>query len=172
MKFIKLMLVALALSATINLSAEQTFGVNFTKGMVEDSGYDADVNALVFNYGYVINEWAKVEARAGMGLGKDNVDVFGTDVGVSIDSLYGVYGKFGMDLEDGYYPYFILGYTETTLEAEALGVTVNDASSDVSYGLGLEIKGNDGIFAVEFMNYMDKDGVEFHALSFGYSARF
>ena len=56
--------------------------------------------------------------RLGLGLGDDPVKVDGEEFGANLEmrEMYGVYARGGMQLEERFYPYVIVGYSQAKLE--------------------------------------------------------
>lgn len=85
---------------------------------------------------------------------------------------YGAYLRAGVPVTDGFYPYAIAGYTKAKVEVSDFGVTASDSESDFSYGLGADFSVSKNVdITLEFMRYLDKDGVEIDGIGLGFKAR-
>ncbi len=120
--------------------------------------------ALVGRLGVQFHENLSVEARLGLGIGDDTLDADVTrgsststlSIDAKIDNFYGGYFRVGMPVEQ-FYPYVLAGWTEVDFELETGGATASSGESDVSYGIGTDIRVSNNISAnLEWANYYDK----------------
>ena len=126
------------------------------------SGVD-DTNVGVVNVvlGSNITENVAVELRAG--------NTF--DVG--IDKYLGVYTKLGAQLNNGFYPYAIIGYTRAEVEISFGGYDFSDSDGDLSYGLGMRIgAAADTNFSIEYIRYFEKGDGELSGLALSITTPF
>lgn len=169
----KTLLTALAFSAVIPMAqAEIYLGGNYLYlDYSEEYYYDdleLDLGALYLRGGYQFADWAAVEVRVGTGVSDDTVNEFGINVDVELEELYGAYFIAGIPNSSLFYPYAVAGYTRAEMDVSAWGFSESASESDFSYGLGTDIRFSENFAAnIEFMRYMDKDGVEVDGLSAG-----
>ena len=165
MTFNKLALTAtlLAASAASNANAGENYfggGVAFIK--YSETGIDdIDMTSAFGKFGTKFNENFAGEVRLGFGLNSDSVNIYGVDVDTELKNYYGAYLKAGINATENVYPYVILGYTRGKIEASAQGYSVSDSESDMSFGLGIDFTvAEQTDLTLEYINYLDKDGVE------------
>ncbi len=135
---------------------------------------DASLVAIFGRLGKNFNENFSGEIRAGIGIGDDSVDVFGTDVDVELDSMFGAYVRGGIHAAESFFPYVVLGYTRGEVTASVSGFgSESESESDVSFGLGADVNVSEMFkINVEYMNYFDKDGAEIDGFSIGIISKF
>lgn len=94
------------------------------------------------------------EARLGFGLDDDN--------GVEQDITYGGYVKYGAQASETFVPYLILGFTK-----------VKGLATDSSTGFGADYKVSDySTFSIEYMNHIEKNGINVSSFSLGLKTNF
>lgn len=135
-----------------------------------DINDDASLKALFVRIGSNINQNFSAEIRAGVGVGDDTVNVFGTNVDVELDNMFGVYVRGGIPLSNSVFPYAIIGYTSGKVTASAAGYgSATESESDMSFGLGVDIPVSKYMHLnAEYMNYFDKDGAEIGGIAIGF----
>ncbi len=148
------------------------FGGNFAFVTYDESGIgDASLNAISGRVGARFDENFSGEIRVGFGIGDDSVDVFGTNVDLSLKNFIGVYGRAGMPVTPSIFPYVVLGYTRGKAEADIEGFgSTSESESDVSFGIGADFDvdiAEDMKINIEYMNYLDKGGTEIDGFSIG-----
>jgi len=172
----KTLIAGLGLSALLSgyAQAEGYFGGNISFLEYSEGGFEeASLTAVVGRLGTTFNENFSGEIRLGFGVGDDSVDVFGTDVDVELDNMFGVYVRGGIPVTDSFFPYAIVGYTRGEVTASALGYSESNSESDVSFGLGADINlSQNAIINMEYMSYFDKDGTEIDGFSVGIASKF
>ncbi len=131
----------------------------------EDDFDELEPTALVGRIGSFVTDNVSIEGRIGTGLEEDDIDLFIPGFGrveaeVEVESLYGFYLAVHSDPSRQASVYGILGVSRAELEVSALGVSVDDDDSGLSYGIGL----NFGYFNVEYMSYLDDDDYDATAL--------
>lgn len=148
--------------------------VAFLEYSETDIDDDASLSVLYGRLGLNFNQNFSGEIRLGVGVGDDTVDVFGTNVDVELDNMYGVYVRGGAPVSAVVYPYAVLGYTRGKATASAAGFgSVSDSETDVSFGLGVDFTVSKEItINAEYMNYLDKDGAEISGLAIGVATHF
>ena len=144
-------------------------GLQYALVTYEEDGFDdVEPTALVGRIGQFTSDNFAIEGRLGFGLQDDTIDVGPFDLDLEVNSLFGVYGVLQSSPSNGISVYGILGFSRVELEATALGVSVSDDDTGLSYGFGLNLKG----FNVEYMSYLDEDDYQISALSLGFVAEF
>tara|TARA_R110001592_G_scaffold357853_1_gene661654 strand:+ start:83 stop:619 length:537 start_codon:yes stop_codon:yes gene_type:complete len=144
--------------------------VDYSEEAISD---DASLMMLSGRLGTKFNENLSGEIRIGFGIGDDSVNVFGNDVDVELDTMFGAYVRGGIQAADKFYPYVVLGYTRGEVTASVPGFSDSESESDVSFGLGADVDINEKLtFNAEYMNYLDKDGVEVDGFSLGIVTKF
>ena len=103
--------------------------------------FDSSINSLNVRLGKSYTENFSAEVRLGLGLGDDTVEIDGMENGDHLEmrEMYGVYARGGMQLEDRFYPYVIVGYSQAKLEASGVGFDIDGDFGGVSYGLGMDV---------------------------------
>jgi opacity protein-like surface antigen len=137
--------------------------------------FDSSINALNLRLGKSYTENFSAEIRLGLGLGDNalEVDDMATGAHLEMREIYGIYARGGMQLEERFYPYVIVGYSQAKLEASAIGIEVDGDFGGISYGLGIDMDINSGVKAsVEYMSYFDTVGIEVAGFSIGLSKLF
>ena len=164
---------SLGLATAVEAKEGNYYGLSVSQLGYDEAGFSADVMTIDGKLGTYFNENFSGEIRLGLGITDDTVNVFGTDVDVEIPNYFGAYVRGGIPVTEGFYPYIVAGYTRGKIEGSALGESFSETESDVSYGLGADFSvSNDVDITLEYMNYLDKDGVEVDGISLGFKARF
>ena len=159
---------ALTMATAVSAKEGAYYGVGVTQQSIDDTGSGVDVMTLDGRFGAYFNENFSGEVRLGVGITDD--DYFGADV--EMKHYYGAYLRAGVPVTDGFYPYAIAGYTKAKVEVSDFGVTASDSESDFSYGLGADFSVSKNVdITLEFMRYLDKDGVEIDGIGLGFKAR-
>jgi opacity protein-like surface antigen len=163
------------LSSNVTLAEQNYAGgsIAFIDYAEEGISDDASLTMIAGRLGTKFNEHLSGEIRIGLGIGDDSVDVFGTDVDIELDTMFGAYVRGGIQAADSFYPYVVLGYTRGKVTASVPGFSTSESESDVSFGIGADVDINDKLtFNAEYMNYLDKDGVEVDGFSLGIVTKF
>ena len=127
---------------------------------------DSTLTTVNIRVGKEISPYFAAEVRLGAGLGHDQIDVDGieTIAEMSVREIYGAYIRGGYPVAEGYFPYLVLGYTQSTFKAELGGV---------SFGVGLDIDvGSDITANFEYMDYFDTVGVQVTGFTLGVAKSF
>lgn len=152
------------------------FGFGATQFNIEDPSFEADVMTLDGRLGMHFNEIFSGEIRAGFGINDDTVNFdLNSQIIYEMKNYYGAYFRVGVPAVDSFYPYVIVGHTRGKVKMELVGSPANatESMSDVSYGLGSDFALSDDFdLTVEYMKYLDKDGVEVDGVSLGFKASF
>ncbi len=171
MKILRLFIPLLCLASPGVFAAEtgdNYFGGQFALVTYDEEGVDeAEPTAGVLRFGRYLNPNVSVEGRFGIGLQDDSVEVIGIDVDVEVKTLMGFYGVFESGGDTGSV-YGVIGFTRGELEASALGITVDEDDSGLSFGFGVNIGG----FNIEYMSYLDEDEYDATAVSLGFRSTF
>lgn len=149
-------------------------GANYVFLTYEEDGFseDFDLGALVGKAGAKLNPYFAAELRGGFGVADESFSGNGVSAELELDYLIGGYGVLGLPNESPVYPYVVLGLTKGELTASASGpggsASISESESDVSYGVGANFAVNERFHVnAEYMNYLDKDGVEITGVSVG-----
>ncbi len=172
-KIVKSMIaVGFACTLVVPVLAEDQFygGLGFVFLDYSEEGVDEDLSltAIYGRIGSQFNENFSGEIRAGFGVGDDSVDILGIDVDLELDTFFGAYLRGGIPVSETFSPYAVVGFTRGELTASASGFgSESESETDVSFGLGADITANDDVVLnLEYMNYLDKDGVEIDGFAF------
>lgn len=173
MKKLVLMLLVFVMSSTTAFAASNYWGLDYSFVNYEESGgLDADVGVLSLKFGTYLNEYFAAEARVGFGIDDDTVDVFGVPVEFEVDNFIGVYMRAEMP-HDKVRPYAILGVTRGEATASAMGFSVSEDETDLSYGAGVDfVIGEKAGIDVEYMQLIDKSDFEITTINLGFKYRF
>lgn len=175
---LKKIFVAFGISILCGVAQAQTgyFGGSaaFLDVSVDGVSDEASLTAVYGRLGTAFNDNFSGEIRAGLGVGDDTVDVFGTDVDVELDNMFGAYFRGGVQVGPAIFPYAIVGYTRGKATASASGFgSRSETASDASFGLGADFNLTDNLLInVEYMNYFDKDNAEIDGFSVGLASHF
>lgn len=146
-------------------------GGGYLIGNLDDNDFskDADLDGLFVRGGYQLNDNLAVEGRLGTGINDDRVN----GVKVELKEFYGAYFKVGMPTSIGLYPYVIAGGTHGKVEASWHGYHDSDTKTDVSYGVGADYAfANKWSAGLEYMKYLDTDGIDFSGVTLGVNYKF
>jgi opacity protein-like surface antigen len=177
-KVIGLFVAILACSAA---QSESYFAASVTKFDTETLATSFDLTAVTATYGTVLGDNMSGELRFGLGVGDDsysstaNIDGYDlSDEGkVELDHYFGAYLKFSSTPGE-MSPYAILGLTKAKASANGRVTddyygnserySLSDSKNDFSYGIGIDFANG---FNIEYMQYLDKGGLELNGLSLG-----
>lgn len=146
-------------------------GAGYLIGNYDDNDVrkDADLDGLFIRGGYQLNDNLAIEARLGEGVNDDSI--YG--VKLELKEFYGAYFKVGMPTSIGLYPYVIAGGTHGKLEASYHGYHDSASKTDLSYGAGADYHFDSKWSAgVEYMKYLDTDGIDFTGVTLGVNYKF
>lgn len=153
------------MSGNANADQHAYGGINVTPLKYSEEYFDATLVSLIGIAGYEFNRYFSGEMRFGIGLKGEDYDGGSLD----LNKLIGGYIKAGMPVNDSFVPYVIVG--STNIELEAGGESASE--SDTSFGLGFDFGLNEKtFFAIEYMNYFDKNGAEINGFSLGIKSKF
>ena len=172
MKSILLVVVLVFSYSSVSIAASEgdTYGgLQYALVTYDEDGIDeVEPTALVGRFGKFVSENVAIEGRLGFGLSDDSVDVGPFDVDVEVEYLFGFYGVFHTNSNSDTSVYGVLGFTQGELEGSAMGITVSEDDSGLSYGFGINIKS----FTIEYMSYIDEDDYDVTAISLGFATEF
>ena len=157
-----------------NSDPQKYFGVGLGFYTYDEIGFgEADLTSSVFRAGAKFNEYIAAEGRLGFGITGDSVLYLGQEVDVDLNYLFGAYLRAGIPASDKVFPYIVAGFTRGEVAASALGVSVEVAESDMSYGFGIDIDASDKVtLNAEYINLLDKNEAEVGGVSLGVAVNF
>lgn len=176
MKKLAFLIVFMKLVISANADAESFKTKSYVGGNVADLTYsdtsiqnDLSLWSGYARFGAQFEDYVSLEWRIGTSIQDDEVDIAGSRADATLDNFYGVYFLGGTPISESFYPYALIGYTKGELELNSLGLTVESAESDISYGVGININfpGNFAINA-EYTRYLKEKGVEVSGPSVGF----
>lgn len=137
-------------------------GINLASVEIEANGVDGpSPKMIVGKIGSSISPTMTSEFRLGINAGADEFN----GVDFEIKNMFGAYVKMHSS-EGETKPYFIIGLTKGKLELSDSFSSESDSEDDLSYGLGVDFSNG---LNLEYMKYIDKDGVELNGLSLGFT---
>jgi hypothetical protein len=167
MKFKSLVLGIVSL-VSVGAMAESHVSVSYSPLDYSEDGFDAKPTSVVVGFGSSLNEYFDIQGRAGFSVASDKDTELGSNVSFEVTNLYGVYSIVKIPTDSAFKPYGVLGWTKGKAKVRGLGGTLDNSESDVSYGLGFDLGGDDLAFNVEYIVYYDKDGAEVSSASIGF----
>jgi len=151
-----------ALIMTSVAHSESYTGINLTSVDIVADGDDlATPKVIMARFGSEISPTMTGEFRLGINAGSDN---FG-NVDFKIKNMFGAYMKMHSS-EGDVKPYFIVGLTKGKISMSDDFDSETDSEDDFSYGVGADFSNG---LNLEWMSYIDKDGVELNGLSVGFA---
>ncbi len=142
----------------------------------EDGGGEVDVTALRLRMGYYFSPYFAVEGLVGIGVSDDsdegyfyyNGSLYVVDVELELDYMMGIYLRGEIPANDNIKFYGVAGFSKAEATASALGYSVSDDDTDLSFGIGLEITPNkDFGINIEYMQLMDESDYDISTVSLG-----
>lgn len=172
---------ALAVPAALMLGAPGAaaqdstyFGANYAIATYKETGVEsANPTALSLRLGKEISRNFAIEGRFGFGIGDDSVVVLGIPVTVEVEQFFGFYGRGILPLSEMFSIYGLFGFTNGEITASALGVSISESDSDISYGVGADLlfSKNAGI-NFEWAKLLEGTGYKVEAISIGFLYKF
>ncbi|WP_372777855.1 porin family protein [Litorivivens sp.] len=156
----------IAAGASAQQSQPQLYG-SASYGLLETEvgSTDFDTPTLNLAFGGKFNPNFALEGRLGFGVGDDSKN----GVEVEIEDYIGIYAKPILPVSDVISVYGLLGLAETTVDTN-FG---DDDDDDISYGIGISARLNNGIDLFgEYISLYDDDNVEIGGINLGASMRF
>ena len=168
-------------SSLMAANGQSYFGAGYHMGTYKEEGYSAaNPTALGFRGGMYIADNVAIEGRYSFGLSDDTVTVFVPGVGninvdLELESALSVFLKADLPLSPTANVYGLVGFTEASIKAKAVGypVTVSDSDSGLSYGLGIEFSLAEDIYAGgEYIMYIDESEYDYSGINIGITRLF
>ncbi|WP_144394761.1 outer membrane beta-barrel protein [Pleionea sediminis] len=155
--------IGLALASLLSAGAyaDNYAGVSYKMVEIDGGGGSVEPSAVEGKFGKLFTKNFAVEGRLGVGIADDD--------SIDVDSMIGVFAAYHFMPKEKFNPYVILGYARTEVSFPG----GSNSETDVSYGFGGDIAMNPGsALNFEYVNYLDKDGVEATAISVGWTWKF
>lgn len=166
---------ATLLAAATLASAEDIYiGASAVRATYSEDGVD-DVNPTIaaVRLGRQTSQNLAFEARLGVGVDKDTVNVAGIPVEVEIDNFFGVYARGILPVSPMFSLYGLLGYTQGKVSASAFGLSASQTDGDISYGVGADISASKNTaITLEWARLFEGTGYDVSGLSVGVKYRF
>lgn len=129
--------------------------------------------AIIGKLGYCVHKNFAIEGRLGIGLKDDENEVYGYDVSLELDNLFGFYGKGILDINDKIQCYGLIGFTRAEGTVEASGYSDSDDDTDLSFGIGIDFGVSSQIYiGLEYMSYLSKSDFDLNAIAVGVTKYF
>ncbi len=140
--------------------AESYKGINLASVEIEEDGVDGPSPKIIIGkIGSSLSPNMTSEFRLGLSAGSDDFN----NVDFKIKNMFGAYIKIHQS-EGTTKPYFAIGVTKGKIELSNSFISESDSEDDLSYGLGVDFSNG---LNLEYMKYIDKEGVELNGLSIG-----
>ncbi len=153
-----------------NYVGANAYASSFTS---EEVHRTATLFAVYARLGHQFHDNISAEMRVGTGLGYDTVSIYGTNVNVSLSRFFGGYVRGSIPIGEYASPYLVIGYTRGQVDVTSSRFAYGGCKSDMSYGIGADIAFSRNWGAnIEYMNYLDKDGVDISGYAVGIYAKF
>ena len=155
--------------------AEGTYiGAGYHIGTYDESGFPkANPDGIKLEVGKYIAENVAIEGHLLFGAGSDTVTFLGTDVELKLKNALSVFIKGDLPLSESANVYGLLGFTKGKLEASALGTTVSENDSGLSYGIGAEAGfGSNIYFSGEYIFYISESDYDYTGFNIGLHKKF
>lgn len=152
---------------TVQAEESAYIGLQYNMYTVGIDGLDdLEPDGLVVKLGGDISEHFQLETRFGRSLSDDNVD----GAALKVDEYIGFYVKGGMEFADMVFPYVALGYTKVDFEFHG---SQNDLTeSDLSYGIGADVRIGQFQVGLEWIMLQDKSDYDLENLNVSAAWRF
>lgn len=162
MKKSRLVVILGVLLSTSAVSDEYYFGggVEFLALCDKFASEEALISTIYGAFGNKYNDYLSLEARAGIGITDDDIQILGVDVNRKLKSYYGVYFKGTIPVSDNFIPYVLVGYSGGEHEVSIDNYSDTSFESSFSYGAGLGYRFGDFSLNFEYMSYFDLDAAE------------
>lgn len=189
-----------AASFASNANGDMYWGANFASSELTSGAHSKDLslNTVYSRIGKNFNKYFSLEGRIGFGVGDDEFSnqeikpeenynyINTTTFNLKLRNTYGLYLRAGLPVNEFFYPYAILGLTQNKIETNKKHRVVHPYNgidykfesnsksiTDASYGLGVDLKVHENIsINLEYLNYLDKDGMELSGFSIGVISKF
>lgn len=139
---------------------------------IDQNGVDADIGTITGHVGYEFTPNLAVEGELGFGVQDDEVSTIAGPADLSVNYLYGAYGRVQAPLSPNLTVFARAGVVTTELEVESVAGSASDSETGAGYGVGGEyhFDGLNGIRA-DYTRY-DIEDLEADAFLIGYSRKF
>lgn len=126
---------------------------------------DYKLNTLDLRLGVEISQWAHIEGRVAYGLN----DKANNGIEFSIHRMAGIYGVVGPFNNEVISPYALIGVTYGELDFRIPNLIGDrETETDLSYGIGANVQVTNSIDVfLEYMHFLDKNGVNFNGIGLG-----
>lgn len=169
----KVLLAASVLGCSFAASAGWQLGGGYSNISSDEGGIDVSLGALYASAGYKYDTSHKglsivPELRLGVGIGDDDVRIFGRTVNVEVDRFVAFSVRAQQTFDNDVYAYVMPTYADLKIEASAFGNSASDSDSEFGYGLGLGYNVS-STSSIE-LSYEDIDDADI--ISIGYKVNF
>jgi hypothetical protein len=155
-----------AILACSTVQSENYYAASVTKFDADAGGTSIDLTGITGTYGTDLSDSMSGELRFGFGVDDDSfIDDYGDYIESELDHYFGGYLKFS-STSGQIRPYATLGLTKIKVSVydSYYGYSESASEDDFSYGLGVDFANG---FNIEYMQYLDKGGLELNGLSLG-----
>lgn len=123
---------------------------------------------LTATVGWEMTDNIAFEGRLGKGVSGDSTRYEGSDVGIDLGVIMGAYARYNFDLNDDVKPYVILGYSHLSGDMNIDDAKGSAHDSDISYGVGANMVGNDNFsMNLEYMSMYEEVGEKMNVYTLG-----
>ena len=178
----------LAVAASTSALAQQPrggksyWGIQLTQTQIDyNAGFSFDIPFANLKVGYNINDYFALEGRLGLALGDDTdrktLNGTQTDITLSPDPMWGLYGVGHLDVSDNFSLYAVVGYTKAQTSADisdgTTTVSVSDDDDGFSAGGGVEFAITRSLsLTLEYMSYLRNKGYDASGYTIGIQSNF
>jgi len=160
--------VAMSTQAVANgTHGKRYVGVNF--GFYEQefprSSESASLTSVEGRLGGYVNDNAAVEVRLGAGILGDEIGSRDVDLNYQL----GAYTRIGA-MFDNIYPYLLVGFTRADIGLS--NPDVDDAETDISYGLGVDMNVSNLTINLEYTQLVDNGEIDLGGFALGFTSSF
>ena len=156
----------IAILACSTVQSQNYYAASVTKLDVSSGEDSIDLTGITGTYGTNLSDSMSGELRFGLGVDDDTSNFNdGSFIKSEVNHYFGAYLKFSSSSVD-ISPYAVLGITKlkATTYDSFWDETFKESEDDFSYGLGVDFANG---FNIEYMQYLDKGGLELNGLSLG-----
>ena len=125
----------------------------------------ASLTSVEGRLGGYVNDNAAVEVRLGAGILGDEVASRDVDLNYQL----GAYTRIGA-MFDNIYPYLLAGFTRADIGLS--NPDVDDAETDISYGLGVDMNVSNLTVNLEYTQLVDNGGIDLGGFALGFTSSF
>ena len=147
--------------------------VAYTQVNYKEAGYSLNPTALRAVIGYEITPNLAAEGMLGFGMSDSSVRISNVDVNMKVGTMAGAYIKPKLNFSDAVELFGRFGYARSDITASALGYSLTQSGSDLSYGAGVKIKIADKTdVVVDYTSYYNKNNVKAAGFGVGIGFKF